>query len=245
MPRDWDASSYDSLPLPHTQWGAGVLDRLGSHSLADDARLLDAGCGTGRDAAAALARWPDLRLVLLDGSPHMLEHARLRLGGAAEYVEADLALPLPVAPVDAVMSVAAFHWVPDHALLFGHLAAVMRRGAPLVSDCGGAGNLAGFGQALERVTGAEAQPWHFADVDDTVSRLEAAGFEVRDVRLRPDPFLCSDEDLLETFLATVVLGSHLDQLPEDEHAAFVAEVRRALPMPGVDYVRLEIDAVRR
>jgi trans-aconitate 2-methyltransferase len=43
----------------------------------------------------------------------------------------------------------------------------------------------------------------------------------------------------------VVLGSHLDRLPEAEHAKFVRKVRLALPEPQVDYVRLEVDAVRR
>ena len=101
-----------------------MLDRLAAHGLCDDARVLDAGCGTGRDAAAALTRWPGLRLVLVDGSADMLEQARTKVGAAAEYLQADLMQPIPVEPVDAVMSVEAFHWVPDHAALFAHLAAV-------------------------------------------------------------------------------------------------------------------------
>jgi trans-aconitate 2-methyltransferase len=245
MPRDWNAMSYDSLPLPHTGWGRRVLDRLAAHALPDDARVLDAGCGTGRDAAATLARWPGLRLVLLDGSQQMLERARLRLGEAAQYVHADLQQPLPLDPVDAVISVAAFHWVLDHDALFSNLAAVMLPGAPLVTDCGGAGNLAGVSRALVQVTGETSPPWQFASTGLTAARLEAAGFEVRDVRLRPDPFSCPEPDVLEEYLATVVLGSYLDRLPEAEHAKFVRKVRRALPAPQVDYVRLEIDAVRR
>lgn len=245
MPREWNARAYDALPLPHTKWGAGVLDRLAAYGLRDDARVLDAGCGTGRDAAAALARWPGLRLVLVDGSAQMLEQARTKVGDAADYLQADLMQPIPVEPVDAVMSVAAFHWVPDHAVLFAHLAAVMAPGAPLVSDCGGAGNVAGVNEAVARVTGEASHPWQFADTEQTVSRLEAAEFEVLDVRLRPDPFRCSDPEVLEAYLATVVLGSHLDRLTAAEHPSFVREVRRALPAPQVDYVRLEIDAVRR
>ena len=35
---------------------------------------------------------------------------------------------------DSVMSVAAFHWVPDHVALFATLAEAMRPGAQLVSD---------------------------------------------------------------------------------------------------------------
>ena len=64
--REWDATSYDALPLPHVAWGLGVLDRMG---LAGDELVLDAGCGTGRDAAALLERWPGVRMIGIDGSP--------------------------------------------------------------------------------------------------------------------------------------------------------------------------------
>ncbi len=246
MPREWNAKSYDALPLPHTTWGAGVLDRLAQFGPQPGQRLLDAGCGTGRDACAARERWPDLRLVLVDGSTRMLEQARSKLGSAVEYVRADLMQPLPIAPVDAVMSVAAFHWVADHDVLFRNLAGVMSPGAPLVSDCGGRGTVAGVNQALAQVLGRPHQhPWTFAEREETGSRLDAAGFDVHDVRLRPDPFRCDDSDVLEKYLATVVLGSYLDDLPAEEHRGFVEAVRRALPAPEVDYVRLEIEASRR
>lgn len=251
MTREWNARSYDSLPLPHLAWGTRVLDRLAVFGLAPDARVLDAGCGTGRDAAAALARWPLLELVLLDGSSTMLATARSKLGDAVSYVRADLMQPLPVAPpVDAVMSVAAFHWVPSHPTLFSHLAEVMKPGAPLVTDCGGLGNIARVNVTVAEVLGTSSAesgsgPWEFAGVLETSDRLRAAGFEPLQVRLRRDPFRCEDPDVLEEYLATVVLGAHLDQLPPSEHAPFVRAVRLALPEPEVDYVRLEIDAVRR
>ena len=105
--------------------------------------------------------------------------------------------------------------------------------------------MAGVNEAVARVTGEATHPWQFADTEQTAARLEAAEFEVLDVRLRPDPFRCPDAEVLEAYLATVVLGSHLDRLPAAEHERFVREVRQALPAPQVDYVRLEIDAVRR
>ena len=49
--REWDASTYDALPLPHVAWGQRVLDRM---RLEGDERVLDAGCGTGRDGEALL-----------------------------------------------------------------------------------------------------------------------------------------------------------------------------------------------
>lgn len=250
-PREWDASAYAALTLPHVVWGRGVLDRL-VVSLRGDERVLDAGCGTGRDAAALRRRLPGVRVVALDGSAGMLAEARERVGADATYVRADLSAPLPLAelggPVDAVMSVATFHWVPDHAALFEHLAAVMRPGAPLVVDCGGAGNVAALDAAIATVSGLAGQPddpWQFAGVADTRRRLVDAGFEVYDVRLRPAPFRVADPDVLEAFLAVVCLGAHLADLPAAEQPAFVRAVRLALPEPVVDYVRLEIEAGRR
>lgn len=241
--REWDAASYDALPLPHVAWGARVLDRMG---LAGDEHVLDAGCGTGRDAAALLERWPGVRVTGIDGSQQMLDQARARLGDRATLVRADLTEPLPVPePVDAVMSVAAFHWIRDHALLFSRLRAAMRVGATLTTDCGGRGNVQGVNDALARVIGEEHDGWEFAGEADTRERLEDTGFEVRSVVLRPDPFRCEDPDVLERYLGTVILGSKLDAMPASERAAFVTEVRLALAEPVIDYVRLEIDATAR
>ena len=50
--REWDAAAYDALPLPHVAWGQRVLDRM---RLEGHERVLDAGCGTGRDGEALLA----------------------------------------------------------------------------------------------------------------------------------------------------------------------------------------------
>lgn len=243
MPHEWDAKSYDALPLPHVAWGQRVLDRM---HLTGDERVLDAGCGTGRDGAALLARWPGVRLVGVDGSVQMIEQARGTLGDRAELHVADLTKPLPLdEPVDAVMSIAAFHWIEDHDVLFANLAAVMRPGARLTSDCGGQGQLEVMTDALVEVTGEGKFGTAFKGVEETRASLEAAGFEVEDVRLRPDPLVVEDPDLLERYLATVNLSSYLAELPEDEHEPFVRSVRLAMKEPVIDYVRLEIDATRR
>lgn len=87
----------------------------------------------------------------------------------------------------------------------------MRPGAPLVSDSGGAGNIAGVNQAVARVTAEQADSWQFPDADEAAARLDEAGFEVRDVRLREDPIRCENRRVLEEYLATVILGGHLDK----------------------------------
>jgi trans-aconitate 2-methyltransferase len=241
--REWDAATYDSLPLPHVAWGQRVLDRL---ALRGDERVLDAGCGTGRDAAALLERWPDARVVGVDGSRQMIDQARARLGDDAELHVADLTEPLPLdEPVDAVMSVAAFHWISDHDLLLANLAAVMRPGARLSTDCGGQGQLAILEAALREVTGEGKYGVAYKGVHETEQSLADAGFDIDEVRLRPDPLRVDDPEVLDTYLAVVCLGSHLVDMAIEEQRDFVATVRAAMAEPVIDYVRLEIDAVRR
>ncbi len=245
-PHEWDAPAYDALPLPHVAWGRRVIERLAPPP---GARVLDAGCGTGRDAAELLGRRDDVSLLGVDASRRMVEQARERLapfGERAAVAVGDLTEPLPVdGTVDAVMSVAAFHWITDHDLLFSRLAAVMRPGARLVTDCGGQGQLAVMTAALVEVTGSGKFGTSFKGVDETRRSLEGAGFEVVDVRLRPDPLRLEDPVLMDRYLATVNLSSYLADLPGAEHAAFVTSVREAMHEPVIDYVRLEIDAVRR
>jgi trans-aconitate 2-methyltransferase len=245
MPREWDARTYDSLPLPHLGWGRRTLARL---PLRGDERVLDAGCGTGRDTEGLLDRLPHGQVVALDGSVRMLDQLRDRLAGRLDRVEvvyADLTRPLPFdGEVDAVFSVAAFHWIDDHAALFTMLASRMRPGARLVTECGGRGNIAAVNAAVAGVRGAPPGTWELSGFEGTTPRTAAAGFTDIDVRLRPDPARLEPGGQLESFLATVVLGAELDAMPEGDRDTFVKAVAARLGEPVVDYVRLEISAVR-
>ena len=166
MTRDWDARTYDRVADPQTRWGAVVLDRL---PLDGDERVLDAGCGSGRVTELLAARLPRGRVVALDGSPSMIEAARDRLapfGDRIEYVVADLGRPLPIdGTVDAILSTATFHWVPDHDALFANLAAVLRPGGRLVAQCGGAGNIATVKAVLATIGDGWTRPGALRDAD--------------------------------------------------------------------------------
>jgi trans-aconitate 2-methyltransferase len=249
VPREWDAVRYDSLPLPHTAWGARTVARLG---LTGSETVLDAGCGTGRDAELLLRKLPRGRVIAVDGAASMLDRARQRLAGdldRVDVVHANLTGSVPLrglvaGPVDAVMSVAAFHWIYDHTALLAQLASVMRPGARISVDCGGAGNIASVRAAIDATLGVQPLPWYFAGAQETGDRLARTGFTQVDVRLRPDPARFSSPEQLRSYLRTVVLGGHLDQLPSAEHDDFVEAVAAKLPGPVVDYVRLEFTAVR-
>lgn len=247
LPRDWDGATYDRIADPMTRWGSSVLDRL---PLDGNETVLDAGCGSGRVTERLLERLPRGRVVALDGSPSMVEAARDRLarfGDRVTYVVADLGSPLPLEPasVDAVLSTATFHWVRDHDALFANLATVLRPGARLAAQCGGAGNIAAVRAAITAAGEPWEGPWTFATPGETRARLEVAGFTGIETWLHEEPTRLEPGEPLREYLRTVVLGAHLDRLAPAAREAFIDRVAAGLAEPLIDYVRLNILATRR
>jgi trans-aconitate 2-methyltransferase len=246
-PRDWDAATYDRVADPMTRWGSTVLDRL---PLEGDETVLDAGCGTGRVTEQLAERLPNGRVIALDASPSMVAEAERRLarfGDRIHYLVADLGQPIALpgdTRVDAILSTATFHWVPDHDALFRNLAAVLRPGGRLVAQCGGFGNIASIQAVLATIGDGWLGDVHFETPEATAARLTAAGFVEIETWLQPEPTRFEPGEPFETYLRTVVLGSHLARLPSDEHDAFVHAVADGVGEPVIDYVRLNIVARR-
>jgi trans-aconitate 2-methyltransferase len=244
MPREWDAVAYDRLGSPMTRWGEAVVGWL---ELDGDERVLDAGCGTGRVTERLLERLPRGRVIALDGSTAMVDRARARLAPftpRVEYVVADLSRALPIhEPVDAILSTATFHWILDHDALFANLAAVLRPGAQLAAQCGGAGNTASIEAALRELGEDFAGRKHFATQEDTRTRLKHAGFTEIETWLHEEPTDLEPEDL-EPYLATICLGDHVEAMTDAERGRFVRAVADRMPGPRIDYVRLNIRARR-
>jgi trans-aconitate 2-methyltransferase len=238
-PREWDAATYDRVSAPHLAWGRDVVERL---DLRGDERVLDAGCGTGRVTEMLIERLPHGQVVAVDGSQAMVDRARQRFGDRVHAFRSDL-LELEVdEPVDAILSTATFHWIADHDRLFARLHAALKPGGELVAQCGGAGNVARVEAAIARVGAPGPNPWNFAGARETAERLRRAGFTDVWTWLQPWPVQPEDP---RAFFSTVILGAHLDRLPEAEREPFVDAVLTELGEPVVaDYVRLNLLARR-
>jgi trans-aconitate 2-methyltransferase len=141
--------------------------------------------------------------------------------------------------------------VLDHAALFGCLHAALRPGGQLVAQCGGEGNidrLRGIaGAVLEREPYAEhfrdwRSPWYYAAPEPTRERLLEAGFTAAECWLAPAP---QYPEQPREFLAKVILGPHVQRLPEDLRDPFLDAVLEEVGESSmmVDYVRLNIDAI--
>lgn len=248
-PRDWDAPTYHRVSEPMLRLGLEVLARL---ELRGDETVLDAGCGTGRVTLALLERLPRGRVVAVDAAPSMVARAREELPADRADVRCqDLAELTVEEPVDAILSTATFHWVPDHDRLVARLHAALRPGGRLEAQCGGAGNVASLHCGAESVQAEEPYarhfsgwdgPWNFQSAEATCERLERAGFA--EVACWLEPREVQPDDALG-FIESICLGSHVEQLPEELRRPFAEEVLRRLPEPlRIDYVRLNISARR-
>jgi trans-aconitate 2-methyltransferase len=241
-PREWDAAGYDRLAAPMTTRGIELLERL---ELRGDEVVLDAGCGTGQVTAALLERLPRGRVIGLDASEGMLCRAAERFDGdeRVALVRADLESGIPVEePVDAIVSTSTLHWVGRHDALFFRFAGLLRPGGQLVAEYGGAGNVSRVLDAL-RALGHVEHPWTYPTPEEELGHLRSAGFVRADAELVPRPAPIPAEDL-EQYLATVVLGWHVDRIGPDRGAALVRDVAAALPEPVIDYVRIIVVARR-
>lgn len=246
-PREWDATVYQRVSVPHEEWAEAVLERL---PLRGDETVLDAGCGTGRVTRMLVERLPEGRVIGVDGSTAMVGKVREILRPQDEAFAADLTgLELPE-PVDAVVSSAVFHWIADHELLFQRLRAALKPGGRMAAQCGGAGNIDELRETTRRVAAEEPyashltgleEPWNYASAEETEARLGAAGFAQARCWLQPwdvippEPF---------EFLRTICLAPYLDPLPAELHKPFVDAVVAAEGEPlTLRYVRLNIEAV--
>jgi trans-aconitate 2-methyltransferase len=244
--REWDGASYDRISQTMEKLGLEVLDRL---ELRGDEAVLDAGCGSGRITQALIERLPRGRAIAVDESPSMIAAARERLGPDADLRVGDL-LELELdEPVEAILSTATFHWIKDHERLFARLHAALAPGGRLLAQCGGEGNidiLRGRAREVlarepyaEHFVGWQA-PWNYAGPAITRERLLTAGFGKAECWLQPAPREPEDP---RAFLSTIVLGPHVQQLPETLREPFMDDVLALLGEPViVDYVRLNIDA---
>ncbi|MEE9606471.1 MAG: class I SAM-dependent methyltransferase [Myxococcota bacterium] len=241
----WDPARYARNARFVSELGAPVVDLLDPQP---GERLLDLGCGDGALTRELMAR--GCRVLGIDSSPEQVAAARrqgldARVGDAAE-----LAFD---GEFDAVFSNAALHWVrrADEAIAGVHAALVP--GGRFVGEFGGAGNVSAIREALtvalaERgVDAAPLDPWFFPTDDEYRARLQAGGFQVREVRLfaRPTPLPGDVAEWLEIF-AQPFLGGVADA----QRGALIDRLRELLRPRlcdaggrwAVDYVRLRFAA---
>lgn len=235
---EWDGPAYDALPLPHKEWGKRTIAAL---KLQANDTLLDAGCGTGRDAQVALEALTSGKLICVDQSSTMLDQCRAAIGvdPRVTIAQGDLDQPLPVesGSVDAIMSVAALHWLANHNNVWRNFFIALKPGGRLATDAGGFGNLDRTLKLAKELFPQTSFPsWYYANVEDTTSLLVEAGFTNVEVELRPHPTILPSNETLITYLQTLVF--------RDWPLTQIETLANAMTDNTLDYVRLEVRATK-
>lgn len=170
------AATYAAASRLEAEVGGRMLERLDYIRLAPR-RILEAGCGPGRESAALLKRYPGAALFELDFALPMLRRersllSRLGMRPVALQVCGDLQrLPLADGSVDLTWSNMALHWTADPQAALRELARAAAPEGLLLFSTLGPDTLAEL-----RAAAGGGRVHRFADMHDVGDALVAAGF---------------------------------------------------------------------
>lgn len=151
-------------------------------------RIVDVGCGSGdltneiRSASGALV------VIGIDVDAKMIAQAQEQYP-ECEFIVEDARNFVLEEPVDAVVSKATLHWIPDATRVVTAISRALKPGGRFVAEFGGKGNLEPICSYLDRTVGCCKNPWYFPTISEYTTLLENHGFEVTFASLsdRPTP----------------------------------------------------------
>ncbi|GAB3665495.1 methyltransferase domain-containing protein [Actinocorallia lasiicapitis] len=198
------------------------------------ATVVDLGCGSGELTATLAGRWPAANVLGVDSSTSMIEKARAHAAPGLDFETGDLTAWRPAAPVDVIVSNAAFQWVPSHVELLPRWAKYLTPGGVLAFQV--PGNFAAPSHELLRATCADHG---IADALRWRPVLEPAGYQeiLTGLGLRVDAWettysqlLHGPDPVLEWMKGTALrpVLAALDD-PADFLADYAARLRAAYP----------------
>jgi len=173
-------AGYDRMADRYARWSASIDDEprrrvvdAFATQLADDARVLDLGCGAGMPTTHDLAR--RFRVVGVDASPVQLESARCNVPGA-EFILGDFtSLDFPAGSFDGVAALYSVSHVPreEHPGLFADVHRWLVPGGLFVANLGAEDSPDWLGEWL-----GEQMFFSSHAADENRHLLRTAGFEL-------------------------------------------------------------------
>ncbi len=118
LQQGWDPSRYAAFRGLRLRPALDLLAQVPDLPAGD---VVDLGCGDGAAAGPLRLRFPERRLLGLDGSAEMLARA----AGYDAKVQADIAGWQADSPPALIFSNAVLQWLPDHAALMPRLAGLL------------------------------------------------------------------------------------------------------------------------
>jgi malonyl-CoA O-methyltransferase len=165
------ARTYAAASRLEMEVAGRMAERLDYVKLAPQ-RILDAGSGPARDAAALAARYRGAQVIALDYALAMLPRPRRWFRSNALAVCGDITrLPLATQSVELVWCNMALHWLNEPLAAFGEFARVLAPEGLLMFSTLGPDTLKEL-----RAAAGEARVHAFIDMHDLGDMLVAAGY---------------------------------------------------------------------
>ena len=184
-------TAYDRIASRYAEWSGRIADEARDRMveafaapLADGARILDLGCGSGLPSTRLLAR--RFRVLGVDASAAQVERARRNVP-SAEFLVGDIGeIDIPDASFDGVVALYAISHVPreEHAALFSKVYRWLRPGGSFLATLGATESPDWTGPWL-----GEEMFFSSFGADDYRAMLRAAGFALRvdEIAVTPEP----------------------------------------------------------
>ncbi|TDF81506.1 trans-aconitate 2-methyltransferase [Pseudomonas sp. H9] len=123
----WSATQYSTFENERTRPVRDLLAALPQRQIYN---AVDLGCGPGNSTQVLAERFPGAQVSAIDSSEDMLRAARQRLANI-EFTLGDIGTWTAPQGVDVILANASLQWLPDHALLYPHLARQLTEGGHL------------------------------------------------------------------------------------------------------------------
>lgn len=172
------AATYDrSAP---TQWRMAKTLANMLKTVPPPARVLDAGCGTGKLTMLVREAFPSSRIDAIDIAPGAIELASRRFAGdrRISFSTADAATSDFAHRYDLVVSNSSFQWISPLAGLFSNLKRHMGPGSILVFAMMTCGTLYELRNARRAVAPDKPPRADLPSVDNVIRSLKIAGYTV-------------------------------------------------------------------
>lgn len=232
--KDWNAEAYAENSSAQESWGTQLHGKLDLHG---DETIVDIGCGDGRLTARLAARVPRGRVVGLDSSPSMVEHARTAWSGIGnlEFRQADARSFHLESTVDALVSNAVLHWLEDLGPVFDSCRDALKPRGRILFQMGGIGNIAELESAAAKVLRRDPwnrwfdglpPVWHMHSPEEARSGLEAVGLVCNRAEILEKDMVHSNPEAMLAWMRATWFSA-VAPAPEDRREDLLVAIRDA------------------
>ena len=229
---EWKASEYARISALQQSMAEEVLGLL---DLKGDERVLDIGCGNGRNTSEIAARLPQGSVVGVDFSSNMVDFASSQYAASHPNLNFQVAdaRHLPFGPeFDLVVSFNALHWVPEQELALRSIHAALKPEAQAKLRMVFRGERMSLEDVLQQISHSERWHRYFTSSSDPYLHLTPEeyaalagknGFEVRSLHTSDKAWDFNSRGAFAAF-GSVTFVEWTQHVPEAEKTEFINDV---------------------